>query len=117
MFYYTSLLTFHQTSVVQFFINFFFTPAFLWNPFLLRKFFVLRTTETHKNSLIICTMLHNFVDENEDNPKPSMSQEAMLELYKMRLDNTLCDAVLEVDDHVTFNVHRNILSACSHYFR
>ncbi|KAK2866157.1 hypothetical protein Q7C36_002213 [Tachysurus vachellii] len=37
-------------------------------------------------------------------------------LNEMRLDGSLCDAVLRVDE-VDFKVHKNILSAYSPYFR
>jgi hypothetical protein len=49
--------------------------------------------------------------------KPCMSSEAMQKLYEMHLNNTLCDAVLVMEDETVFNVHRNMLSACSSYFR
>lgn len=49
--------------------------------------------------------------------KPCMSAEAMMKLYEMHLNNTLCDAVLVMDDESVFNVHRAMLSACSSYFR
>jgi len=49
---------------------------------------------------------------------PCMSSEAMLKLFEMRQNNLICDAVLHclVDD-TYHNVHRNILCACSLYFK
>lgn len=59
--------------------------------------------------------------ENEDDldvpPQPSMSHEAMMKLYEMRLNNQHCDAVIHcLEDDKCFNIHRPILSACSLYF-
>lgn len=58
-------------------------------------------------------------DEEEDYSivKPCMSLESMRQLYEMRMNNVLCDAVIRLNDNSQFNVHRNILSACSSYFR
>lgn len=58
-------------------------------------------------------------DENEEDAvaRPCMSLESMRQLYEMRMNNVLCDAVLSLDDKSRFNVHRNILSACSSFFR
>lgn len=49
--------------------------------------------------------------------KACISMESMRHLYEMRSNNVLCDAIIKLDDASTFNVHRNILSACSSYFR
>ncbi|XP_018899627.2 kelch-like protein 10 isoform X1 [Bemisia tabaci] len=47
----------------------------------------------------------------------SMSQQAMQSLYELRQQNQLCDATLRLENGQIFPVHRNIMSACSGYFR
>lgn len=49
--------------------------------------------------------------------KACMSRHTMNNLNDMRNSNTLCDASIKLDDESKFNVHRNILSACSLYFK
>lgn len=56
-------------------------------------------------------------DSVEEFPKICMSQNAMHVLFEMRTSNTLCDATITLDDRTVLNVHRNILSSCSEYFR
>lgn len=55
--------------------------------------------------------------EDESSPRTSMSHEAMVKLNEMRVNNQLCDAVIELHTGEVFNVHRAILGACSDYFR
>lgn len=60
------------------------------------------------------------VGDGEEIPgttKPCISFESMRHLYEMRSNNILCDAAIKLDDQSTFNVHKNILCACSSYFR
>lgn len=56
-------------------------------------------------------------DDDEPLPRPSMSNEAMMQLNDMRVNNQLCDASITSDQGVVFNVHRAMMSACSEYFR
>ncbi|CRL02759.1 CLUMA_CG015753, isoform A, partial [Clunio marinus] len=60
----------------------------------------------------------NLVDSDDEEPTPrqSISREAMCRLNEMRINNQLCDAKIITEDSC-FNVHRNIISACSDYFR
>lgn len=60
-----------------------------------------------------------FSDEEDDDSsiKPCMSMESMRQLYEMRSNNILCDGIIKLQDGTEFNIHRNILSACSSYFR
>ena len=60
-------------------------------------------------------------NENDESSYPQQqctSDEVMVEIYEMRSNNQLCDAVLHclVDDTYV-NVHRIMLSACSKYFK
>lgn len=61
------------------------------------------------------------MSSNNDNvdeiPKICMSHNAMHALFEMRTSNTLCDATITLEDRTVLNVHRNILSSCSEYFR
>ncbi|XP_049799963.1 kelch-like protein 10 [Schistocerca nitens] len=47
----------------------------------------------------------------------SMSVQAMQMLFDLCQNRQLCDAVIRLDDGGAFYVHRNLLSACSSYFR
>uniref|UniRef100_A0A336K738 Kelch-like protein diablo n=1 Tax=Culicoides sonorensis TaxID=179676 RepID=A0A336K738_CULSO len=53
----------------------------------------------------------------DTNIKACISHESMRQLYEMRNNNLLCDAVIKLQDNTNFNIHRNILSACSSFFR
>lgn len=65
--------------------------------------------------------MSNSDDDEEINlldvAKPSMSFEAMYQLFCMRKTDTLCDAIIRLEDDSTFRVHRAILCACSAYFK
>lgn len=54
---------------------------------------------------------------NDANIKSCISHESMRQLYEMRNNNILCDAVIKLQDNTSFNIHRNILSSCSPFFR
>ena len=54
---------------------------------------------------------------NDSDSEADNSQESMQQLYEMRINNVLCDAVIRLDDESRYNVHRNILTACSTRFR
>lgn len=56
-------------------------------------------------------------DSVKEIPRICMSQNAMHALFEMRTSNTLCDATITLADETILNVHRNILSSCSEYFR
>ncbi|KAJ6644555.1 Kelch-like protein 10 [Pseudolycoriella hygida] len=45
-----------------------------------------------------------------------MSHHSMQNLYKMRLNNLLCDGAIMLENGTVMNVHRPILCACSDYF-
>lgn len=46
-----------------------------------------------------------------------MSHHSMQNLYKMRLNNLLCDGTIMLENGTEINVHRPILCACSDYFK
>lgn len=54
---------------------------------------------------------------DDANIKSCISRESMRQLYEMRTNNILCDAVIKLQDNTSFNVHRNILGSCSPFFR
>lgn len=107
---------------MSFFYSF---PIFFYNIF--RLFLHILLPETNKRGHSGPTGARTpkmFSNEDEiqttmddANIKSCISRESMRQLYEMRTNNILCDAVIKLQDNTSFNVHRNILGSCSPFFR